>query len=155
MILNPKPIILIDMPFCNQKEKISRWLLKKLKTFTKEKFDFKIVWKTKKSKQLFPLKEKNPYPSCKICEGVCSCKENYRWDERQCNYLLEWALKSKQRFWSSQAPLSTPWSCFSMESSDVSTYEYLQKKKLGGILYSSETSNLIKWTQRFKETNAV
>ena len=155
MILNPKPIILIDIPFCNQKEKISRWLLKKLKAFTKEKFDFKIVWKTKKSRQLFPLKEKNPYPSCKICEGVCSCKENYWWDERQCNYLLEWALKSKQRFWSSQAPLSTPWSCFSVESSDVSTYEYLQKKKLGGILYSSETSNLIKWTQRFKETNAV
>ena len=36
-----------------------------------------IVRKTKKVKQLFPLKEKNPYHSCKIYEGVCSCKENY------------------------------------------------------------------------------
>ena len=47
-----------------------------MKVFTKEKYDFRIVSKTKKVRQLFPLKEKNPYPSCKIYEGVCSCKEN-------------------------------------------------------------------------------
>ena len=33
--------------------------------------------KTKKVRQLFPLKEKNPYPSCKINKGIYSCKENY------------------------------------------------------------------------------
>ena len=45
--------------------------------FTKEKLDFKIVWKTKKARHLFPLKETNPYPSRKVYEGVCSGKENY------------------------------------------------------------------------------
>ena len=61
-----KPIVLIDIPFCNENEKVSKQLLKKLKVFTKEKYDFRIIWKTKKVRQLFPLKEKNPYPSCKI-----------------------------------------------------------------------------------------
>ena len=41
-----KPIILIDIPFCNENEIVSK-LFKKLKFFSKEKFDFKIVWKTK------------------------------------------------------------------------------------------------------------
>ena len=77
MITKSKPIVLIDIPFFNENEKVFKQLLKKLKVFTKEKYDFRIVRKTKKVKQLFPLKEKNPYHSCKIYEGVCSCKENY------------------------------------------------------------------------------
>ena len=55
-----KPIVLIDVLFCNESEKVSKQLLKKCKAFTKEKYDFRIVWKTKKVRQLFPLKEKNP-----------------------------------------------------------------------------------------------
>ena len=80
MILNhdfeSNPIVLIDTPFCNKKERVSQQLLKKLKVFTKEKYDFRIVWKTKEVRKLFHLKEKNPYPSCIIYEGFCSCKEN-------------------------------------------------------------------------------
>ena len=72
-----KPIVLLDIPFCNENEIVSKQLLKKLKVFTKEKYDFRIAWKIKKARQLFPSKEKNPYPSCKIYEGVCSYKENY------------------------------------------------------------------------------
>ena len=63
-----KPIVLIGIPFCNENERVSKQQLKELKVFTEEKYDFRIVWKTKKVKQLFPLKEKNPYPSCKIYE---------------------------------------------------------------------------------------
>ena len=37
----------------------------------------KIIWKTKKVKQLFNLKDKNPYPSSVIYEGICTCGENY------------------------------------------------------------------------------
>ena len=48
-----------------------------MQAFTKEKYDFRIVQKTKRVRQLFRLKEKYPYPSCKIYEAVCSCKENY------------------------------------------------------------------------------
>ena len=69
-----KPIVLIDIPFCNENERVSKQLLKKLKVFTKEKYDFRIAWKTKKVRQFFTLKEKNSYPSSKIYEGVCSCK---------------------------------------------------------------------------------
>ena len=61
-----KPIVLIDVPFRNKNEKISKQLLKKLKVFTKEKYDFRIAWRTKKVKELFPLREKNPYLSSKI-----------------------------------------------------------------------------------------
>ena len=84
-----KPIVLIDIPFCNENERASKQLLKKLKVFTKEKYDFRIVWKTKKVRQLFPLKEKNPYPSCKIYEGVCSCKENYIGETKR-NVITRW-----------------------------------------------------------------
>ena len=84
-----KPIVLIDIPFCNENERASKQLLKKLKVFTKEKYDFRIVWKTKKVRQLFHLKEKNPYPSCKICEGVCSCKENYIGETKR-NVITRW-----------------------------------------------------------------
>ena len=38
-----KPIVLIDIPFCNGNERVSKQLLKKLKVFTKEKYDFRIV----------------------------------------------------------------------------------------------------------------
>ena len=84
-----KPIFLIDIPFCNENERVSKQLLKKLKVFTKEKYDFRIVWKTKKVRQLFPLKEKNPYLSCKIYEGVCSCREKYISETKQ-NVINHW-----------------------------------------------------------------
>ena len=43
-----KPVVLIHIRFCNKNERVSKQLLKKLKVFTKEKYDFRIVWKTKK-----------------------------------------------------------------------------------------------------------
>ena len=53
-----KPTVLIDVPFRNENERVSKQLLKKLNAFTKENYDFKIVWKTKKVKQLFTLRRK-------------------------------------------------------------------------------------------------
>ena len=52
--IESKSIVLIDISFCNENERITKQLLKKSKVFTKEKFDFRIVWKTKKVRQLFP-----------------------------------------------------------------------------------------------------
>ena len=43
----------------------------------------------RKQRKLFPLKEKNPYPSCKIYEGVCSCKENYVGETKR-NVITRW-----------------------------------------------------------------
>ena len=56
-----KPSFLIGIPFCNENERVSKQLLKKLRVFTKEKDDFRIVCKTKKVRQLFLLKEKSRY----------------------------------------------------------------------------------------------
>ena len=85
-----KPIALIEIPFCNEIEKVSKQLLKKIKLFTKEKYDLRIVWKTKKVRQLFPLKEKNPFFSCKIYERVCSCKEKYTGETKR---IVEISIK--------------------------------------------------------------
>ena len=54
-----KPIVLIDIPFCNENERVSKQLLKKLKVFTKEKYDFRIVSKTKKA---FPFEGEKSIP---------------------------------------------------------------------------------------------
>ena len=78
-----KPTVLIEVPFCNENEKVTKQLLKKLNAFNKEKHDFRNVWKVKEVRQFFSLKEKNPYPSCKIYERVCSCKENYTGQTKQ------------------------------------------------------------------------
>ena len=67
----------VEVPYCERNEKLSKRFLQKLKTFISEKFIICIKWKTKKIKQLFSLKERNPYPSCKIYEGECSCGETY------------------------------------------------------------------------------
>ena len=44
-----KPIVLIDVPFCDEKEKVSEQLQKTLQAFIEEKYDFRIVWKQRKS----------------------------------------------------------------------------------------------------------
>ena len=88
-VIDTKYIVLIDIPWCNENEKVSRHVLNKLNAFTKEKYDFKIVWKINKFRQLVPLKKKNPYPSCKIFEGVCSCKENYIGETKR-NVMTRW-----------------------------------------------------------------
>ena len=84
-----KPIVLIDIPFCNENEKVSKQLLKKLKAFTKGKYDFRIVWKTKKVKTAFSFQGEKSYPSCKIYEGVCFCKENYIGETKR-NVVTRW-----------------------------------------------------------------
>ena len=38
-----KPVALIDIPFYNKNERVSKQLLKKLKVFTKQNYDFRIV----------------------------------------------------------------------------------------------------------------
>ena len=35
------------------------------------------------------LKNKNMYPSCKIFEGVCSCKDNFN-SKTECNATIHW-----------------------------------------------------------------
>ena len=73
----PKKVVLVDIPYCPKNEEFSKRFMKKFDVFTDNKYDIRIKWITKKVKQLFKLKSRNPHPSCVIYEGVCSCQVSY------------------------------------------------------------------------------
>ena len=89
----PKKVVLLDIPYCPKNEEFSKRFMKKFDVFTDNKYDIRIKWITKKVKQLFKLKSRNPHPSCVIYEGICSCQESYigetvrnveiRWQEHE------------------------------------------------------------------------
>ena len=72
----PKQKIVVEIPFCGLNEKRVSAFRKKFNYFTNDSYDWDIVWKTKKVRSFFPLKDKNLYPSCKIYHGLCSCRED-------------------------------------------------------------------------------
>ena len=67
--------------------------MKKFREFTNNLYDVRINWITKKIKQLFKLKSKNPHPSYVIYKGVCVSEQTYigetkryvelRWEEHE------------------------------------------------------------------------
>ena len=73
----PKTFILFQIPFCESNEKASKPFLSKFHELTNNRYQVRIKWITKKVKTMFILKDKNPYPSCKVYEGICVCGENY------------------------------------------------------------------------------
>ena len=89
------PKLLINLPFCPQNEQLAKTLINRLKVYTQNKYNFVIIWKTRKIRTLFPLKDKVEvsYSSDVIYRGVCSCSEDYigetdrnaiiRWDEHE------------------------------------------------------------------------
>ena len=90
------PRVLIEVPYCVKNESMANHFLRKLQIFTQSKYDFLIVWKTRKVIQLFPLKDKNPYPSLKIYHGECN----------QCNavYIGETHRNVKTRWMEHENP---------------------------------------------------
>ena len=89
----PKPSISLKIPYCSTNEVASKRFINKFHSFTDNKFHLNITWVTRKVKSLFVLKDKNPYPACKIYEGKCTCGETYigetirnvatRWSEHE------------------------------------------------------------------------
>ena len=71
-----KQVILIEVPYCEKNETSSKRFLKKFHDLTNDLYEIEIRWITKKIRNLFRLKSKRPHPTCAICEGVCTCKEN-------------------------------------------------------------------------------
>ena len=69
----PIPFILVDLPYSPEIERHSKHFLKKLKSFLNTPCTIVVKWSTKKIRTLFSLKSRNPYPSCKVYEGTCSC----------------------------------------------------------------------------------
>ena len=83
--------IYIRIPFCQSNEHYALKFIRKLESFTKEKYSFVIIWKTRNIRALFNLKDKASHVSSVVYEGKCNCGKNYigetgrnvtvRWDE--------------------------------------------------------------------------
>ena len=58
-------------------KEINLKILSKISPFHKWKIPISMKRTTKKAKSLFPFKDENIYPACKIYHGLCSCKEKY------------------------------------------------------------------------------
>ena len=72
-----KPFLFLKIPYCEQNKIDSKQFIKTFYQFTGEKYDIAVKWLTKKVKTLFPLKDRNLYPSCKVYKRMCSCGEIY------------------------------------------------------------------------------
>ena len=69
--------ITIQLPFCRRNEFESKKFMSKLNNYTKGKFNFHILWQTRKIETLFKLKDKNIHPSHVIYIGTCTCNQAY------------------------------------------------------------------------------
>ena len=63
-----------QLPFCEANKKISKSFSNKFYNFINEKFKLVIRCKTQNLKSLFPLKDKDLHPVCKVYKGICSCE---------------------------------------------------------------------------------
>ena len=88
-----KTFLLLEIPDSEQNEIASKRFIKKFHQFTGDKYDIAVNWLTTKVKSLFPLKDRNLHPSCKIykdinavveklaCIGETICNVEKRWSE--------------------------------------------------------------------------
>ena len=72
-----KGFLLVEIPFCEKNEILLKTFLKKFDAYTNSRFRVSVKWLTKKTKTLFPLKDRNTHPACKVYEGLCSCGVSY------------------------------------------------------------------------------
>ena len=71
-----KPFILVEIPFCKEKQNATKYFIKKFETFTNQCYRIVTKWITRKVKSLFKVKSKTPHPSFVIYRGKCSCEKN-------------------------------------------------------------------------------
>ena len=96
-LFDDRKTVIISIPYCETNEKQSKTFVDKLTIFTKNKFLFRIVWKTRKIRTLFPLKDKILHPACVIYKGVCSCGATY----------VGQTGKNAYKPWQEHTPMST------------------------------------------------
>ena len=73
----PKLLVLTEILFCPRDETLSKRFIKKFHELTNHSYEIRTKWITKKMKQLFKLKSRNPHPACVMYEGVCVCEQKY------------------------------------------------------------------------------
>ena len=89
MFEESKSFLLLELPYCELNESKSKTFIKKFHYFTNNNFNIAIKWKTRQVKSLFPLKDRNPHPSCKIYEGECICGMKYIGETKR-NVEIRW-----------------------------------------------------------------
>ena len=67
----------LEYLFVNQMNMMRLRLSEHWKVFTKEKYSFVIVCKTRNVRILFNLKDGTSHVSSVVCEEKCNCGENY------------------------------------------------------------------------------
>ena len=72
-----KLLVLAEIQSCSRNETLSKRFINKFHELTNNSYEIRIKWITKKVKQLFKPKSRNPHPPCVICEGVCACEQRY------------------------------------------------------------------------------
>ena len=72
-----KKSILAEFLYFPQSELVAKLFLSKFHQFINQKFYVTIEWITRKVKNLFTSKDKNPYPMCEICKGKHAYDETY------------------------------------------------------------------------------
>ena len=83
--------IYIGIPFCQLNDHYPLKFIRKLEGFTREKYSFVIIWKTRNIRSLFNLKDKTSHVSSVVYERKCNCwrkiigetgrNVTIRWDE--------------------------------------------------------------------------
>ena len=63
--------------------------MRKLESFTKEKYSFVIIWKTRNIRSLFNLEDKARGISSVVYEGKCNYGENYTGETHR-NVTIRW-----------------------------------------------------------------
>ena len=92
-LFEERKTVLIELPYCTNNEIDQHQFLKKFHEFTGNKFIVRVIWKTRKIKTLFSLKDKNIHPVSVVYEGTCKCGAKYigetgrnaslRWNEHE------------------------------------------------------------------------
>ena len=145
--------IMIELPYSTKNENIQFQFLKKLNTFTVNKYKIEIIWKTRKIKSLFKLKDKNNHPASIIYKGICTCGDDYagetirnaltRWDEHgNIKKLSEPARHLKEKYKSTHRH-TFDWSIIR------NAHKNDQKRKVDEIDYRavSLSKALVNWKQ--------
>ena len=79
--------------FCRSNEHYALKFIRKLEGFTKEKYSFAIIWKTRNIRSLFNLNNKSSHISSVTYEGKCNRGEDYIGKTRQ-NVTIRWIKQS-------------------------------------------------------------
>ena len=117
---------MFEIPYCCENELVAKRFLHKFHEFTKNTYDVAIKWVTRKVKSfLFFLKDKNPYPSCVICEGNCMGKTT-----------LVRLLETRQLYGMSMKTLKKT-------QNQQNTYEWMENTNLNGKLKSRKAFKFI------------